>query len=68
MNLVKFFGSYVKVLCTDGRVLIGEVTEFFYGNENENGQQSIVLDCPSFDEEIELYEDDVEDIEIYSRI
>lgn len=68
MDIKKFYDCNVKLYTNDGRYFIGLVTEYYYADENENGMQSVVLDCPVFDEPVEIYEDNIADIEIYEGV
>lgn len=65
MDFKKFYDCKVKVRTTDGRMLIGDMIEYYYADQNENGKQSIVLDTMAYDEPVELYDDEIINIEVY---
>jgi len=58
MNLVNFYGRNVTVTLTDGSSVTGNVSDYIYPEDNENGKESIIIDTDS-GEIIELYEHDM---------
>lgn len=63
MELKSFYGKKVKITCVDGKVFIGVVNDYFYPDENNLGEESIVVDTISSDI-IEFVENDIENISI----
>lgn len=43
MNLQTYYGKNVTVFTTDGQAFTGRVDDYFYPEDNENGEESIVL-------------------------
>ncbi len=65
MHLEKYDGKNVRIVTIDGEEFFGYVYYFSYGDENENGQDSIDVEFPggkifSFDES------DIRSIEVVS--
>jgi hypothetical protein len=59
-ELKPFYGKQVKVACNDGTVVVGFFCTFTYGEDNENGIPSIVIEREQSD--IEIYVNDIKDI------
>jgi len=68
MDIKKFYDTDVKVYTTDGRMIIGHVLEYFYADQNENGQQSIVVDSMIFDDPIEFFDEEIANIVAYEGV
>lgn len=63
MKLVNFYGRNVIVILTDGSYITGTVSDYVYPEDNENGEESIIIDTNS-GEIIELYEHDMLSISV----
>ncbi len=62
MNLKRFYNTKVNIITNTGMKFDGIVTDYFYPDENETGKESIVIDS-SNSSAIEVYEDDIKEIE-----
>lgn len=52
MLLKSYYGKHVRITDEKGYVYIGSVTDYFFGDDNESGVDSIVLETSGGD----LYE------------
>jgi len=66
MDIKKFYDCDVKIYTTDGRRIIGHIIEYFYADQNENGQQSIIVESMAFDDPIEFFDEEIANIETYT--
>lgn len=55
MKLSSFFGEQVRIVTPEGFLFNGLVGDYFFSDENETGEESIVIDMAN-GEAIELYE------------
>ena len=63
MNLEKFYGQSVHVRTTDGFSINGKVNDYIEPDDNENGQESIIIDTsPDGKHPVELFESDIKEI------
>lgn len=46
MNLRKFEGENVRIVCTDDEVFEGYASIYIFADDNEPEVEAIVLDCP----------------------
>lgn len=54
MNLRQYVGEYVIVEFKNGQIRRGQITDYFFPEDNENDKESVIID-----ECIEFYEDDI---------
>lgn len=43
MTLKSYYGKQVTVICDDGQVFNGVVDDYFFPEDNDNGEESIIL-------------------------
>lgn len=43
MTLKSFYGKQVTVVCDNGQTFSGVVDDYFYPEDNDNGEESIIL-------------------------
>lgn len=68
MNLAKFYGLLVHVETTDGFSFNGKVNDYIEPDDNDNGQESIIVDTsPDGKHPVELFESDIERIEALTK-
>lgn len=65
MHLEKYDGKNVRIVTTDGEEFFGFVYYFSPGDENENGENSIVVDFPD-GRVFDFDESDIRSIEVVS--
>lgn len=58
MELHEFYGKRVKVEAKNGKTLEGEVNDYCYPEDNDNGKESIIIDT-SNSPPIGFYESDI---------
>ena len=63
MKLKKFINEKVSIVSNDGITSCGVVTDYFYPDENESGEESIVIDTPA-GKVIEFYGKDIKSIKV----
>lgn len=61
MNLKQYCGKKVKIVADNDKVFLGNVNDYFYPDDNENGKESIVVDTIE-NQAIEFYEDHIKEI------
>lgn len=61
MNLKAFYNRTVYVTTDTGLTFLGKVSDYFYSDNNENGEESIVVDTLN-GSAIEFYEKDIASI------
>lgn len=68
MNLAKYYGKRVKIETKDGTVFVGDVNDYFEPEDNENGQESIIVDtAPHGKRPIEFYPFDIDSIAVVEK-
>lgn len=45
MNLKTFYHKEVEIIDTMGRLFEGKVSDYVFPDDNENGLESIIIDC-----------------------
>lgn len=63
MELKKFINEMVSIVSNDGITFCGVVTDYFHSDENESGEESIVIDTPAGNA-IEFYGKDIKSIKV----
>ena len=63
MKLKKFINEKVSIVSNDGITFCGVVTDYFHPDENESGEESIVIDTPD-GKVIEFYGKDIKSIKV----
>lgn len=63
MNLKDFYGENVKINAKNGLAFSGEVSEYIYPEDNENGKESIIIDAED-GSLVEFYDEDIASIRI----
>lgn len=58
MYLKRFLNMHVHIVTTNGKLFEGEVVDYCYPEDNENGLESIILKSPP----VEFYEKDIAEI------
>lgn len=66
MSLKELCGKRIRIVSPDGASFTGKVSDYFYPEDNENEKESVVLDTED-GTLIEIYEDDIKELEIISR-
>lgn len=64
MNLKKFWEHSVVIQSKNKKVFRGEINEYVYPEDNENGKESIILDPINGGNAIEFYENDIKSIQV----
>lgn len=64
MNLSKYEKKKVIIETTDHQIIRGTVGDYFYPDDNENGQESIIVDAEDRVFPVELYATDILSIEL----
>ena len=67
MDLRQYDGEKVKIVDVDGQVFFGFVSDYFYPEDNEPEEESIVIDSVSGDL-LEFYEKHIKSIEVLTKI
>lgn len=49
MTLKSFYGKQVTVVCDNGQTFSGVVDDYFYPEDNDNGEESIILKTTDFE-------------------
>jgi hypothetical protein len=65
VHLEKYDGKNVRIVTIDGEVFVGFVYYFGPGDENENGENSIIVDLPD-GRAFDFDESDILSIEVVS--
>ena len=63
MELKKFINEMVSIVSNDGITFCGVVADYFHPDENESGEESIVIDTPD-GKVIEFYGKDIKSIKV----
>lgn len=63
MKLKSYYGKNVSIKAVNGKIFSGNVDEYFYPEDNDNEEESIVLKT-SNNELIEFSRNDISDITI----
>lgn len=45
MSLKKYYGKNVRIIAENGKLFEGEVTDYFYPEDNEPEEESIAIRC-----------------------
>lgn len=64
MNLKEFWGHSVVIQAKNKKVFFGEVNDYIYPEDNENGKDSIILDPTNGGNPIEFYENDIKSVQV----
>ncbi len=62
-KLTYYCWKNVRILASNGKIFYGKVTDYVHPEDNECGEQSIIIDTPD-GQIIEFYGHDIKDIEI----
>lgn len=63
MTLKSFYGKHVTIKTPNGKVYSGDVDEYFFPDDNDNGEESIILKTNN-NELVEFSPNDILEIEI----
>lgn len=63
MDLKKYYSDKVKILSNNGKVFIGDVFYYGFADENESGNESIIIETED-GQLVEFEEKDIRTIEI----
>ncbi len=63
MNLEQFYNTKVKIIAENGRLFEGTVNDYIEPEDNENNEESIIIDTKE-GTAVEFYEKDIQTIEI----
>lgn len=61
LNLKNYYGKNVTIICYDGNIYTGIVDDYFYPQDNETGEESILLKYKN-SEIVEFTSSDIEEI------
>lgn len=61
MNLKEYYGEHVAIVNIDGKKFVGLVSDYFYPEDNETNEESIIIDVRN-GFPIEFYAKDIEKI------
>lgn len=67
MNLAKYYGKRVEIKAINGLTYIGDVNEYFEPEDNDNGQESIIVDTVPERQPIEFNENHIKTISIIDK-
>lgn len=65
MNLKEYYGEYVAIVGIEGKKFVGRVSDYFYPEDNETNEESIIVDVRNelFKKKpIEFYAKDIKEI------
>ena len=62
MNLEQFYNTKVKIIAENGRLFEGTVNDYIEPEDNENNEESIIIDTKE-GTAVEFYEKDIQTIE-----
>ena len=63
-SLLKFYKKNVRIIATNGKEFEGKIDEYIYPEDNENGNESIVMDDKLSGNLVEFYSTDIATITI----
>lgn len=63
VDLKQYYNKKVSIICSNGQTFSGTVDDFFFAEDNESGNESIILKTGS-DDFYEFTEEDIERIQI----
>lgn len=63
MEVLKLFGTKIKIVDTDNHVWVGIMNFFEGSNDNENGLFSVGLELEGEENGVEIYENEIKSIE-----
>ena len=61
-----YSGKVIRIVCPEGKIFEGFVSEYLYPDENENGMESIIIDTDD-GRLIEFYPTDIKEIKVLSQ-
>ena len=63
-SLLNFYNKNVRIIATNGKEFEGKIDEYIYCEDNENGNESIVMDDKLSGNLVEFYANDIKTIVI----
>lgn len=65
MSLAIYYGKRVKIITSDtNQAYIGKVSDYCYPEDNEDGKESIVIECEELKRPVEFGENEIGHIEV----